>query len=81
KTGQKLVAIKEQGFDVLIDACPWCHRMFDSKQIKAGETVASKLDIPVLYITQLLGLALGEKKEKLGLDLNLSPFEKLKFGD
>jgi heterodisulfide reductase subunit B len=47
--------------------------MFDSKQKKAGESIAAKLDIPVLYLTQLVGLALGVKRESLGLDLNLSP--------
>ncbi len=81
KTGQKLQKVQEQGFDVFVDVCPWCHRMFDSKQVKAGETVAAKLEIPVMYLTQLLGLALGVKKEKLGLELNLSPVDKLKLGD
>jgi heterodisulfide reductase subunit B len=80
KTGQKLVAVQEQGFDVFIDVCPWCHRMFDSKQKKAGETVASKLGIPVLYLTQILGLSFGIDRKKLGLNLNLSPVEKIKIG-
>ncbi len=81
KTGQKLQKVQEQGFDVFVDACPWCHRMFDAKQTKAGETVASRLEIPVMYLTQLLGIALGINSNKLGLELNLSPVEKLKFGD
>lgn len=81
KTGQKLQRVQEQGFDVFVDVCPWCHRMFDSKQVKAGETVASKLEVPVVYLTQLLGITFGVKKEKLGLDLNLSPVDKLKIGD
>ena len=80
KTGQKLQKVQEQGFDVFVDVCPWCHRMFDSKQVKAGETVAVKLEIPVMYLTQLLGLAFGVKKEKLGLELNLSPVDKLNLG-
>jgi heterodisulfide reductase subunit B len=80
KTGQKLKAIQEQGFVALVDVCPWCHKMFDSKQVKAGETVAAKLDIPVLYLTQLIGLAFGLKRDKLGLELNLSPVGKLEFG-
>ncbi len=80
KTGQKLVAVKEQGFDVFVDVCPWCHRMFDSKQIKAGEIVATKLDVPVVYLTQLIGLAFGIDKKKLGMDLNLSPVNKVKIG-
>ena len=81
KTGQKLQRVQEQGFDVFVDVCPWCHRMFDSKQVKAGETVALKLEVPVVYLTQLLGITFGVKKEKLGLDLNLSPVDKLKIGD
>jgi heterodisulfide reductase subunit B len=81
KTGQKLQAIQEQGIQGLVDVCPWCHKMFDSRQTKAGETVASKLDVPVLYLTQLLGLAMGISGEKLGLDLNLSPVEKIQLGD
>ena len=81
KTGQKLKAIQEYGFNGLVDVCPWCHRMYDARQVKAGEAVATKLEIPVFYLTQLLGLAFGIKKEKLGLDLNLSPVDKLNLGE
>ena len=81
KTGQKLKAVQEYGFDGLVDVCPWCHRMYDARQVKAGETVATKLEVPVFYLTQLLGLALGVNKEKLGLDLNLSPVDKIDLGD
>jgi len=77
KTGQKLKAIQEYGFNGLVDVCPWCHRMYDARQVKAGETVATKLEVPVFYLTQLLGLAFGVEKEKLGLDLNLSPVDKI----
>jgi heterodisulfide reductase subunit B len=80
KSGQKLKAVQDHGFDGLVDVCPWCHKMFDARQMKAGETVAAKLDLPVFYLTQLLGLALGVKKEKLGLELNLSPVDKLELG-
>lgn len=79
KTGQKLQAIQEQGIQAMVDVCPWCHKMFDNRQTKAGEIVAVKLEVPVLYLTQLLGIALGVPAEKLGLDLNLSPVEKLKL--
>lgn len=80
KTGQKLQRIQEQGFDAFIDVCPWCHRQYDAKQTKAGETVAAKLEVPVFYLTQILGLSFGISKDKLGLDLNLSPVEKLIIG-
>jgi heterodisulfide reductase subunit B len=81
KTGQKLQVIKEQGIQGLVDVCPWCHKMFDNRQAKACETVSTKLDVPVFYLTQLLGIAMGINNEKLGLDLNLSPVEKIKIED
>lgn len=80
KTGQKLQKVQEAGFDCFVDVCPWCHRQYDSKQTKAGETVAAKLDVPVFYLTQLLGASFGISKDKLGFDLNLSPVDKLKIG-
>jgi heterodisulfide reductase subunit B len=77
KTGQKLQRIQEQSFDAMVDVCPWCHKMFDSRQSKAGETVATKLEVPVLYLTQAIGLAFGIDQEQLGMQLNKSSFEKL----
>ena len=79
KTGQKLQAIQEHGFDALVDVCPWCHKMFDARQSKAGETVAARLDIPVVYLTQLVGLALGLSPEKLGMTMNNSPVDKIQL--
>jgi heterodisulfide reductase subunit B len=81
KTGQKLQKVEEYGFNAFIDVCPWCHRQYDARQKKAGETVAAKLNVPVLYLTQLMGLAFGISKEKLGLNLNMSPTENIKIGE
>jgi heterodisulfide reductase subunit B len=80
KTGQKLQSVQDQGFDLFVDVCPWCHRQYDSKQVKAGETVAAKLEMPVFYLTQLIGLSMGLSNDKLGLNLNLSPVDKIKLG-
>ena len=51
--------------------------MFDSKQKDAETTVGAKLRLPVVYYTQLLGLALNIEQEKLGLHLNQSPVGQL----
>ncbi len=77
KTGQKLKAIQDQEFDAMSLACPWCHKMYDSRQKKAGETVGAKLNVPVFYLTQLMGLAFGIDQEELGLELNKSPVDKI----
>ena len=80
KTGQKLQRVQEQGFDVFVDTCPWCHRQFDARQKKAGETVAEKLNVPVVYLSQLIGLSFGIPQEKLGIQLNISPVEAIITG-
>ena len=77
KSGEKLKAVQDHGADGLVNVCPWCHKMFDARQKKAGETVAVKLSVPVFYLTQLIGLSLGISKEKLGLDLNQSPIQNI----
>ena len=70
--GTKLSVLQNLGVDGLVVSCPDCGLMFDSKQKDAGTTVGAKLDLPVVYYTQLLGLSLGIEQEKLGLYLNQS---------
>lgn len=76
-TSSKLKALQELGVDGLIDSCPSCHMMFDAKQEDAAKIIGSKLSLPVLYYTQLLGIAMQIEMEKLGLQLNKSPIEKI----
>lgn len=77
KTGQKLEAVQDRGFDGMATICPWGQRMMDSKQESAADTVGASIDLPVLYYTQLLGIAMGIEPSKLGLELNLSPIHKI----
>ena len=75
--GAKLKALQSVGVDGLVVSCPDCGLMFDTKQKDAATTAGAKLNVPVLYYTQLLGLALGIEHEKLGLQLNQSPVDQL----
>ena len=65
----KLKAMKEAGCEVLIVACPFCFEQFDLGQAIL-ERKGSRFGIPVLYISQFLGLAMGREPEELGLDLH-----------
>lgn len=76
-TGLKLKAVQELGVDGFVVACPSCQMMFDMRQKSAGATVGAKLNLPVLYYTQLLGIAMGIETERLGLHLNRSPIDDL----
>ncbi len=65
-----LMEAKKAGAEVIVTLCPLCHLMLDAKQksleIKRGE----KIGIPVLYVTQLVGIALGLGPDELGLNMN-----------
>lgn len=76
-TGLKLKAIQDWGADALVVSCPSCQMMFDTRQKSAAATAGVKLDLPVLYYTQLLGLAMNIPTERLGLNLNRSPIDEL----
>ncbi|RLI29410.1 hypothetical protein DRO50_01645 [Candidatus Bathyarchaeota archaeon] len=75
--GTKLKAVQELGAQGLVTVCPDCHLMFDAKQKNAATTVGAKIELPVIYYTQLLGLAMQIPKEKLGLQLNQTPVQRL----
>ena len=75
--GSKLKAVQNLGVGGMVVSCPHCQLMFDARQKDAGTTVGTKLNVPVVYFTQLLGLALGIDEKKLGLQLNQSPAEEL----
>lgn len=75
--GDKLKSVQDSGADGLVCSCPHCFEMFDSKQEDIAASTGIRLEIPVIYYTQLLGLALGLGEEELGLNLNRSPIDKL----
>jgi heterodisulfide reductase subunit B len=68
---------KAEGADCITTACPLCHMALDARQINVEEAYNEKIDIPTLYFTQLIGLALGIPPKRLGLDKNFVSTEKL----
>lgn len=63
----KLRELKAMGADALVLCCPSCFLQFDNNQFlmeKEGE----KFGIPIIYFTELLGLALGHSPEELGIN-------------
>lgn len=74
----KLRAVQDHGFDGMVTLCPFCNKMFDAKQEVVKKVVGDEtISLPVLYYVQLLGYVMGIEKERLGLDLNLSPVDEL----
>jgi heterodisulfide reductase subunit B len=61
-----------KGADLIVTVCPMCQINLDGWQARASRMAGEDLSITVLYLPQLLGLALGIDSNKLGLDLNLA---------
>jgi heterodisulfide reductase subunit B2 len=59
------------GAQCLVTACPLCQTNLDAYQSRVNSRFKTDYKIPVLYITQLIGLALGIDAEKLGLNTNI----------
>ncbi|MEA3358072.1 MAG: CoB--CoM heterodisulfide reductase iron-sulfur subunit B family protein [Thermodesulfobacteriota bacterium] len=68
--GEKLKYVKEAGADIMNLVCPFCDLMFDSNQKGIEAEYGIELNIPVLYLPQILGLAMGLGRKELGLNLN-----------
>jgi heterodisulfide reductase subunit B len=61
---------RKSGADVIVTVCPLCQLMLDAKQKSLEQKHGLKIEIPVLYVTQLTGIALGLGPEELGLNMN-----------
>ncbi len=62
-SGEILKDAREADADYIIVACPLCHSNLDARQ----EEMGLDFRIPVLYFTQLIGLALGYGYSELGM--------------
>ncbi len=69
-----LDSAKAAGADCIVVACPLCHGNLDIRQKEIEGIFAADYGLPIFYLTQLVGLALGIPAERLGLDaLIVSP--------
>ena len=62
-----------RGADAIIVACPMCHSNLDMRRPEINNYLGQKTTIPVIYITQALGLAVGINEKELGLQRHFVP--------
>jgi heterodisulfide reductase subunit B len=58
-TKNVLLNAEKAGADVIITTCPLCHMNLDMFQSKVNSHFGTNFNMPVLYFTQLMGVALG----------------------
>jgi heterodisulfide reductase subunit B len=67
----------DRGAESIVVACPMCHMNLDMRRPEIKKQLKKELDIPVLFITQALGLSMGIPPFNLGLDKHYVPTDKV----
>ncbi len=62
---------KSAGANCIVVACPMCHMLLDGQQSMVEKAHNAVIDLPILYFTQLIGLAMGLSEKELELDKNM----------
>lgn len=58
---------QDSGAQAIVTACPLCMSNLDMRQAAVEKKYGEKFNLPVLYFTELVGLALGVPPQGLGL--------------
>jgi heterodisulfide reductase subunit B len=80
---QKLVGAilsEARGADVIVTVCPMCQMNLEAYQKTISRKENEDLQITVMYLPQLIGLALGLQEVDLGIDLNLAVTRSFRTG-
>jgi heterodisulfide reductase subunit B len=72
-SGRIIEDAADRGADSIIVACPMCHSNLDLRRPEIKKLLKKNINIPVLFITQALGLSMGIPAKELGLDRHFVP--------
>lgn len=62
---------KRRGGDILVTVCPLCQFNLEMYQKRMGSRYGDYYQLPVLYFTQVVGMALGLTEKELAVDQSL----------
>ena len=57
----------------MVTPCPLCHLSLDGNQAKAAAQKGKPIDLPILHLPQMLGLAMGFSTEEMELRRHMVP--------
>jgi heterodisulfide reductase subunit B len=66
-SGRIVADAAHRGAEVIVVACPMCHTNLDLRRPAIEQSRGSAYSLPVLYLSQVIGLALGIDARTLGL--------------
>ena len=62
---------KDLGADAMVTPCPLCHLNLDGFQPKASAQRRTTIDLPILHLPQVVGLAMGMDAKAMGLNKHI----------
>jgi len=65
------------GAECLVTVCPLCQTNLDAYQSRVNKKFKTHFNIPILFFTQLMGVAFGLSDEDLGLKTSIVPVERV----
>jgi heterodisulfide reductase subunit B2 len=65
------------GAQCIVTVCPMCQTNLDVYQSRVNRKYKTKFNLPVLFFTQLIGVAFGTEKKALGLGSGIVPADKV----
>jgi len=74
-TGNAIAGATDNNADMMVTPCPLCHLKLDTQTHHASEAIGREVELPVLHMQQMIGLALGCTPQELGLQHHLVPVD------
>jgi succinate dehydrogenase / fumarate reductase cytochrome b subunit len=71
-TGKAIAGAVDNNADMMVTPCPLCHLKLDTQTKHAGDAIGREIELPVLHMQQMIGLALGCSADELGLQHHLA---------
>jgi heterodisulfide reductase subunit B len=68
-----LDSARKEKADCLVTVCPLCQTNLDVYQARVNRKFGADYRLPILFFTQLMGVAFGLSEESLGLETNIIP--------
>jgi heterodisulfide reductase subunit B len=66
-SGKIIEDATHRGADAMIVACPMCHSNLDMRRPSINKYWNTEFDLPILFVTQAIGLAIGLSPKEVGL--------------
>ena len=70
-SGNVMTSAVRSGAELIVTTCPLCHYNLEKSQSCVATDTPGYAGVPIVYFTQMLGLALGQDANTLGFDKNM----------